>query len=76
MVLSAHLSPEPGVEFGPSLIAAGIAVLILLPVIRVTITLIIFLRNGEYRFSAVTGLVLAILLLTFIIGIFSRRVAR
>jgi hypothetical protein len=46
----------------------GIALLILLPVVRVIVMLIVYLRHRDYRFSAIALLVLNIILLGFAVG--------
>ena len=50
------------------LVAIGIALFILLPVLRVVLMLIVFLRERDYRFSAIAALVLTILLVGFVLG--------
>jgi uncharacterized membrane protein len=45
------------------IITAGIALLIGLPVLRVLLMLIVFVRERDFRFSAIAMLVLAIILL-------------
>ena len=50
------------------LVAIGIALFILLPVLRVVLMLIVFLRERDYRFSAIAALVLAIILLGCVLG--------
>ena len=50
------------------LVAIGIALFILLPVLRVVLMLIVFLRERDYRFSAIAALVLTILLVGFLLG--------
>jgi uncharacterized membrane protein len=47
----------------------GIALFILLPTLRVLLMLLVFLRERDYRFSAVAALVLAIILLGFALGL-------
>ena len=46
----------------------GIALFLLLPVLRVVLMLIVFLRERDYRFSAIAALVLRILLVGFVLG--------
>src|SRR5260370_24346596 len=46
----------------------GIALLILLPVVRVIVMLIVYLRQRDYHLSAIALLVLAIILLRFPLG--------
>ena len=50
------------------LVTIGIALFILLPVLRVVLMLIVFLRERDYRFSAIAALVLTILLVGFVVG--------
>ena len=45
------------------IITAGIALLIVLPVLRVLLMLIVFLCERDFRFGAIALLVLAIILL-------------
>jgi uncharacterized membrane protein len=37
-------------------------------VVRVVVMLVVFLRDGDYRFSAIAALVLAILVFGFVLG--------
>jgi uncharacterized membrane protein len=46
----------------------GIALLILLPVLRLIVMLIVFLRHRDYALSAIAGLVLAFIALGFKMG--------
>jgi uncharacterized protein DUF1634 len=50
------------------IISAGIVLFILLPVLRVFLMLLVFLKERDYRFSAIAGLVLLILALGFVVG--------
>jgi uncharacterized membrane protein len=50
------------------IITAGIALLILLPVLRVLLMLIVFVRERDFRFSAIAMLVLAIIILGAVLG--------
>jgi uncharacterized membrane protein len=63
------LAPETG-GAGIGLMAAGIALFILLPVARVVLMAMTFLRQGDYRFGAIALLVLAIIALGAGVGIF------
>jgi hypothetical protein len=47
----------------------GIALLILLPVVRVVVMLIVFLRQREFHLSAIALMVLTIILLGFAVGL-------
>ncbi|TXH36005.1 MAG: DUF1634 domain-containing protein [Rhodospirillaceae bacterium] len=64
------LAPETG-DWGTGLMAAGIALFILLPVARVSLMAMTFLREGDYRFGAIALLVLAIIALGALVGIFA-----
>jgi uncharacterized membrane protein len=50
------------------ILTGGIALLILLPVARVVLMLFVYLRERDYRFSAIAMLVLMILLFGFVLG--------
>lgn len=54
---------------GTRIVAAGIALFILLPVLRVLLMLIVFVRDGDYRFGAIAALVLAIIALGAALGV-------
>ena len=51
------------------LINLGVALFLLLPVFRVLIMLVVFFRERDHRFSAITALVLSIILLGAVLGI-------
>jgi uncharacterized membrane protein len=70
-----HRSRLPAGSFGDPLMKAGIAVFILLPVLRVIVMLILFRRQKDYRFAGIAALVLVIILVGVLVGIFSSRVA-
>lgn len=57
------------IPWGIHIVTAGIALFILLPVLRVTLMLIVFVRDGDYRFSAIAAFVLAIIFLGFALGL-------
>ncbi len=64
---------RPGAHSAGSLsstriVETGIVLFILLPVFRVFLMLLVFLKERDYRFSAIAGLVLLILALGFIVG--------
>jgi hypothetical protein len=50
------------------IVTAGIALLIVLPVLRVFLMLVVFVRERDFRFSAIAMLVLAIMLLGSVLG--------
>jgi uncharacterized membrane protein len=49
-------------------IAIGIVLLIVLPVLRVALMAVVFLFEKDYRFAAIAGIVLAIIVLGFFLG--------
>lgn len=53
------------------IVTAGIALFILLPVLRVALMLAAFLRERDYRFGGIAALVLLIILAGFVIGTMS-----
>jgi len=50
------------------IISLGILLFILLPVFRVFLMLLVFVKERDYRFSVIAGLVLLILALGFVLG--------
>ncbi len=57
-----------GSPTGAREITIGIALFILLPVLRVAVMLIVFLLERDYLFGAIAGLVLTILCVGFALG--------
>ena len=55
-------------HLGLGIAAAGIALFIALPALRVSVMLLFFLRAGDYRYSAIAALVLLIISFSFFIG--------
>jgi uncharacterized membrane protein len=53
---------------GMSIVTAGIALFILLPVMRLILMLGVFLHQRDYRFSAIAALVLAIVAAGLLVG--------
>jgi uncharacterized membrane protein len=53
---------------GTGVATAGIALLIMLPALRVATMLIFFLRAGDYRYGAIAALVLLIISISFFVG--------
>lgn len=50
------------------IVTVGIALIIILPVLRVLLMLIVFVRERDFRFSAIATLVLAIIVLGSVLG--------
>ena len=53
---------------GTRIVTAGIALIIALPVLRVFLMLVVFVRERDFLFSAIAMLVLAIILLGSLLG--------
>jgi uncharacterized membrane protein len=53
---------------GLPVVTAGIAIFILLPVVRVILMLIVFLHERDYRFAAIAATVLAVIVLGLVVG--------
>jgi uncharacterized membrane protein len=51
-----------------ALINSGIALCLLLPVLRVVIMLVVFVRERDYRFGVIAGVVLSIIALGALLG--------
>ena len=71
--LALSLIGRPGSTLAVTMTSArmvilGIALFILLPVFRVLLMLIVFVREGDYRFGAIATLVLAIIILGAALG--------
>lgn len=60
----AVLSPDQAMF----IVAAGVAIFILLPVLRVAVMLFVFVQERDWRFSAITALVLTIIVLGAVLG--------
>lgn len=60
---ASHATPA-----GMSVMSAGIALFILLPVMRLILMLGVFLRRRDYRFGAIAALVLAIVAVGLVVG--------
>ncbi len=50
------------------LIDSGIALFLLLPVMRVIVMLVVFIRERDYRFGIISGVVLSIIVLGALLG--------
>ena len=66
---------ETALQRDTRITTAGIALFVLLPVIRVTVMLFAFLRARDYRFCAIAALVLAITLLGLLVGMRVREIS-
>jgi uncharacterized membrane protein len=51
----------------------GIALFILLPTLRVLLMLVVFIRERDFRFAFIAGLVLAMILLGIVVGLAAKQ---
>jgi uncharacterized membrane protein len=51
-----------------AIVEAGIALFILLPVLRVLLMLAVFVRERDYRFGGIAALVLTIIIVSSVLG--------
>ena len=61
--------PLLGAGAGGALVIAGIALFLLLPVLRVAVMLVVFVGERDYRFAAIAALVLAIIGFGAVLGV-------
>jgi uncharacterized membrane protein len=65
------VSPQGNAStFGLSIVQAGIALIILLPILRVVLMVFTFLREHNYLFVMISCIVLAIIGLSLMIGLY------
>ncbi|MGC8523163.1 MAG: DUF1634 domain-containing protein [Acidibrevibacterium sp.] len=69
ILLGFGLTLIDGRAAGVTLITAGIAIFLLLPVLRVLLMLIVFVGEGDFRYGAIAALVLAIIALGAALGL-------
>jgi uncharacterized membrane protein len=68
-LVDSHSGLQPvGFLSSTRIISLGILLFILLPVFRVFLMLLVFVKERDYRFSVIAGLVLLILALGFVVG--------
>ena len=60
---------NPPVLFNMRIVRVGIALFILLPILRVLLMLLVFIRERDFRFAFIAGTVLAIILLGIFLGV-------
>src|SRR5262249_29206035 len=71
LLLSGRDAHTPLAALGSPLMKAGIAVFISLPILRVVVMGIVFVRQRDFRFVAIAALVLIIILVSALLGIFA-----
>jgi uncharacterized membrane protein len=69
ILLGLGLTLISGGAAGVTLVTAGIAIFLLLPVLRVLLMLIVFVGEGDFRYGAIAALVLAIIALGAALGL-------
>jgi uncharacterized membrane protein len=69
-LIGSHSPPwNPGVLPNIRLVSAGIVLFILLPILRVLLMFLVFIRERDLRFAFISGVVLAIILLGIFLGV-------
>ena len=51
------------------IVSVGVVLLILLPILRVLLMFLVFIRECDFRFAFISGTVLAIILLGIVLGV-------
>jgi hypothetical protein len=69
LIDSRFSAPKPSIPRDTRIVTIGIAMLILLPLVRVIVMLIVYLRQRDYRLAAIALLVLTIILLGLTVGL-------
>ena len=69
-LIGSHL-PAGNPAFLPDIriVSAGIGLFILLPILRVLLMFLVFIRERDFRFAFISGMVLAIILLGIFLGV-------
>ncbi len=73
LIDSRFSAPSQAIQRDMRIVTIGIAMLILLPVVRVIVMLIVYFRQRDYRLAAIALLVLTIILLGFTVGLAGSR---
>ena len=67
-LIGAHSPGRNPVIVSHRIATMGIALFILLPILRVLLMFLVFLRERDFRFACIAGSVLAIILLGIVLG--------
>ena len=68
-LIGSHLpTGNPAVLPDIRIVSAGIGLFILLPILRVLLMFLVFIRERDFRFAFISGMVLAIILLGIFLG--------
>jgi len=54
---------------GMRIVRVGIVLFILLPIVRVSLMFVVFIRERDFRFALISGMVLVIILLGILLGV-------
>ena len=73
LIDSRFSAPSQAILRDMPIVTIGIAMLILLPVVRVIVMLIVYFRQRDYRLAVIALLVLTIILLGFTVGLAESR---
>jgi uncharacterized membrane protein len=68
LIGSSPVTPAPTFLPNMRIVTAGIVLFILLPILRVVLMIVVFIREREFRFASIAGLVLLTILLGIILG--------
>jgi uncharacterized membrane protein len=68
-VLSATGEPPSLPTAAEAIVRAGIALFILLPALRILLMAIVYVRERDYRFGAIAALVLAVIVVSAVLGV-------
>ena len=69
-LIGSHLpAGKPAVLPDIRIVSAGIGLFILLPILRVLLMFVVFIRERDFRFAFISGTVLAIILLGIFLGV-------
>jgi uncharacterized membrane protein len=58
-------------HWGSRIVGAGVGLLIALPIVRLTVMLVTFVTERDYRFAAAAAIVLVIIAVSFTVGLSS-----
>jgi hypothetical protein len=67
-LIGSHLPARNSATMPHRIATMGIALFILLPMLRVSLMFLVFIRERDFRFACIAGLVLAIILIGIVLG--------
>jgi uncharacterized membrane protein len=68
-LIGSHLPARNPATMPHRIATMGIALIILLPILRVLLMFLVFIRERDFRFASISGLVLAIILAGIFFGL-------